>query len=75
MMLKAMREIGKPKAWRPNEALRHCSGTRTAERLLRDRNGETDATRMVMSIMGHTSAATSRRRVQLAVEVLRDALK
>jgi hypothetical protein len=30
---------------------------------------------MVMGIMGHTSAATSRRYVQLAVEVLRDATK
>ena len=74
-MLKAMERIGKPKAWRPNEALRHCFGTRTAERLLRDGNGETDAIRMVMSIMGHTSAATSRRYIQLAVEVLRDAIK
>ena len=75
VMLKAMERIEKPKAWRPNEALRHCFGTRTAERLLRDGNGETDAIRMVMSIMGHTSAATSRRYIQLAVEVLRDAIK
>jgi len=37
--------------------------------------GEVDAIRMVMSIMGHTSAATSRRCVELAVEVLRDAIK
>lgn len=32
-MLNAMRDIGKPNAWRPNVALRHCFGTRTAERL------------------------------------------
>ncbi len=72
-MLKAMEDIGKPKAWRPNEALRHCFGTRTAERLLREGNGEHDAIRMVMTIMGHTSAATSSRYVRLAVDVLRGA--
>ena len=74
-MLKAMEQIGRPKAWRPNEALRHCFGTRTAERLLCEGQGEHDAIRMVMSIMGHTSDATSRRYVHLAVEVLRDAVK
>ncbi len=74
VMLAAMRAIGKPKAWRPNEALRHCFGTRTAERLLTEGYGEHDAIRMVMSIMGHTSDVTSRRYVQLAVEVLRSAI-
>ncbi len=75
VMLRAMKSIGKPKAWRPNEALRHCFGTRTAERLLREGQGESDAIRMVMSIMGHTSDSTSRRYIHLAVEVLRDAVR
>jgi integrase len=74
-MLTAMKSIGKPNAWRPNEALRHCFGTRTAERLLREGQGESDAIRMVMSIMGHTSDSTSRRYIQLAVEVLRYAVR
>ncbi len=75
VMLSAMKQIGRPNAWRPNEALRHCFGTRTAERLLSEGQGEHDAIRMVMSIMGHTSDSTSRRYVQLAVEVLREAIK
>ena len=74
-MLKAMKAIGRPGAWTPNEALRHCFGTRTAERLLRDGNRQQDALRMIMEIMGHTSVETSRRYVQLATESLRGALE
>jgi integrase len=74
-MLKAMFDIGKPKAWRPNEALRHCFGTRTAERLLRDGDAEGDVFRKLMLIMGHKSAATNGRYVRVAVDLLRGVLK
>lgn len=74
-MLKAMQEIGKPGAWSPNEALRHCYGTRTAERLLRDGNRQHDAMRLIMTIMWHTSAETSGRYIQLATECLREGVE
>jgi integrase len=74
-MLKAMNAIGKPDAWAPNEALRHCYGTRTAERLLKDGNRQHDAMRLIMTIMGHTSVETSRRYVQLATESLREGVE
>ncbi|HIG69089.1 MAG TPA: hypothetical protein EYG46_17445 [Myxococcales bacterium] len=74
-MLKAMTAIGKPGAWSPNESLRHCYGTRTAERLLRDGNRQHDAIRIIMTIMGHTSAETSQRYIQLATESLREGIE
>lgn len=75
VMLTAMKAIGKQNAWRPNEALRHCFGTRTAERLLRDGRSNMDAIGQVMAIMGHTSAETSARYVKLGAEALRNAIK
>ena len=66
--------IGCAGKWKPNEALRHCFGTRTAERLLRDGASHTDAIRQVMAIMGHTTADTSTRYVQLGAGALRGAL-
>ena len=70
----AAKAIGCEGKWKPNEALRHCFGTRTAERLLRDGATNVDAIRMVMSIMGHTSSATSARYVRLGAASLRGAL-
>jgi integrase len=60
---------------RPNEALRHCFGTRAATRLLQEGRGEGDAIRLVMQIMGHTTTESSRRYVKLATDTLRPALR
>jgi len=60
---------------RPNEALRHCFGTRAAARLLREGRGEGDAIRLVMQIMGHTTTESSKRYVKLATSSLRSALR
>lgn len=60
---------------RPNEALRHCFGTRAAARLLREGRGEGDAIRIVMQIMGHTTTESSKRYVKLATTTLRSALR
>ena len=68
-MLKAMKAAGI--GTRPNEALRHCYGTRAAALMLRDGYGAQDATRIIMGIMGHNSAETSARYVKLASETLR----
>jgi hypothetical protein len=62
--------IGCARKWKPNEALRHCFGTRSAERSLRDGAGNTDAIRQEMAIMGHTSNETSSRQVHLGSESL-----
>jgi integrase len=70
----AAKSIGCAGKWKPNEALRHCFGTRAAERLLRDGVSNIDAIRMVMSIMGHTSSETSARYVRLGAECLRGIL-
>jgi site-specific recombinase XerD len=59
---------------KPNEALRHCFGTRTANKLLREGKGESDAIRMVMQIMGHTTTESSRRYVKLATSTLKSAM-
>jgi integrase/recombinase XerC len=60
---------------KPNEALRHCFGTRTANKLLREGRGQSDAIRMVMQIMGHTTTESSRRYVKLATDTLRPAFR
>ncbi len=60
---------------RPNEALRHCFGTRAATRLLQEGRGEGDAIRLVMQIMGHTTTESSKRYVKLATDTLRSALR
>ena len=72
VMLTAMKSIGRERAWVPNEALRHCFGTRKAEQLLISGHSAGDVIRMIMEVMGHTSAESSRRYVQLAVEALRE---
>jgi integrase len=60
---------------KPNEALRHCFGTRAAERLLREGRPQTDVIRLVMDMMGHTTTESSRRYVKLATESLRLVLR
>ncbi len=60
---------------RPNEALRHCYGTRVANQLLRDGATAGDASRKLMAMMGHTSVTTSNRYVKLAAESLRDMVR
>lgn len=56
---------------KPNEALRHCFGTRTVERLMSQGMSREAAQEAVMRIMGHTSRATSDRYVKLAAETMR----
>jgi integrase len=73
VMVAAMEQAGFET--RPNEALRHCYGTQTAARLLGDGQGETDAIRLVMRMMGHTSHSSSERYVKLAASTLRRALR
>jgi integrase len=68
----ACKRLGK--RWRPNEALRHCFGTRAAERLMGEGFTMADAARQIMIVMGHTSVATSNRYVQMASESLRGVL-
>lgn len=75
VMLTAMKAIDRPGAWVPNEALRHCFGTRKAEQLLMSGHSAGDVMRMVMEVLGHTSVESSRRYVQLAVETLREITK
>jgi len=60
--------------WKPNEALRHCFGTRAAERLMGDGFTMADAARQIMLVRGHTSVATSNRYVQMAAGSLRGVL-
>ena len=62
------------KHWKPNEALRHCFGTRAAERLMGDGFTMADAARQIMLVMGHTSVATSNWYVQMAAGSLRGVL-
>jgi integrase len=73
VMVKAMEAAGF--RGKPNECLRHCFGTRSAARLLQGGHGQGDAIRMVMSIMGHTTAESSRRYVKLATHTLRPAMQ
>lgn len=60
---------------KPNEALRHCFGTRTAERLIGEGMSRDEAQAAVMNVMGHTSKATSDRYVKLAAETLRGVIE
>lgn len=60
---------------KPNESLRHCFGTRTAERLILGGMSRDQAQAAVMSIMGHTSRATSDRYVKLAAETMRETIE
>jgi integrase len=60
---RAMREVGVD--YKANEAMRHAFGTELATRLL-DSGSQADASRLVMSLMGHTDEKTSRRYVKLA---------
>jgi len=60
---------------KPNEALRHCFGTRTAERLIAEGRSRDDAQAAVMAVMGHVSKATSDRYVKLAAELLRGVIE
>ncbi len=60
---------------KPNEALRHCFGTRTAERLIREGMSRDAAQQAVMGVMGHTSRVTSDRYVKLAAETLRGVIE
>lgn len=68
------RELGLPHI-KPNEALRHCFGTRTAERLIRDGMSRSEAQGAVMRVMGHTSLKTSDRYVKLAAGTLRGVIE
>jgi len=56
---------------KPNESLRHCFGTRTAERLIAQGMSRDDAQAAVMRVMGHTSRVTSDRYLKLAAGTLR----
>ena len=60
---------------KPNEALRHCFGTRTAERLMLQGMTRDQAQAAVMQIMGHTSKATSDRYVKLAASAMRGTIE
>ncbi len=60
---------------KPNEALRHCFGTRAAERLIAQGMSREDAQAAIMRIMGHTSKATSDRYVKLAAETMRSTIE
>lgn len=60
---------------KPNEALRHCFGTRTAERLIAEGRSRDEAQAAVMAVMGHVSKATSDRYVKLAAELLRGVIQ
>jgi integrase len=73
VMLAAMAKVGI--RTRPNEALRHCFGTRVANKLLRDGSSINDASRKLMMMMGHTSIETSSRYVKFAAESLRDLVR
>ena len=55
--------------------LRHCFGTRSAERLIRDGMSRESAQEAIMRIMGHVSRVTSDRYVKLAAETLRDIIE
>ena len=59
MMLTAIKAIGREHAWVPNEALRHCFGTRKAEQMLMAGHSADDVMRMVTEVMGHTSVESS----------------
>jgi len=73
VMQKAMEAAGFKT--RPNEALRHCFGTRTAARLMQESRGEVDAIRIIMHAMGHTTTASSNRYIKLATSTLRPAFR
>ena len=51
---------------KPNEALRHCFGTRKAEELLSAGYSQAEARMMLMPYMGHSSIKTSERYVRFA---------
>ena len=55
---------------RPNELLRHAFGTDAANRLLAEGTSQSDVSRLLMAIMGHTEVKTSARYVRLATEGL-----
>ncbi len=60
---------------KPNESLRHCFGTRTAERLIREGMSREEAVVALMPVLGHTSRATTDRYVKLAAETLRGVIE
>lgn len=68
------RRLGLPHV-KPNEALRHCFGTRTAERLILGGMSRDAAQRAVMDVMGHTSKVSSDRYVKLAAETMRGTIE
>jgi integrase len=72
-LLKAMKESC-GRVWKPNEAMRHCFGTRAATLMLRGGDAQQDVIRKIMTTMGHTSHTTSQRYVELATDSLRDIL-
>jgi len=73
MMHKGMKAAGfKTK---PNEALRHCYGTRTAARLLKEKMGREDVIRIVMDIMGHSTTESSKRYIKLGTDSLKLAVR
>lgn len=59
---------------KPNEALRHCFGTRRVEKMLADGASLEEARAAVKRVMGHVSDKTSARYIKLAPETLRDAI-
>jgi len=56
---------------KPNEALRHCFGTRAAEKLIAQGMSRDEAQAAVMRVMGHTSRVTSDRYLKLAAATMR----
>ena len=60
---------------KPNEALRHCFGTRTAERLIAGGMSREAAKRAVADILGHVSMTSTDRYVKLAAETLRGTIE
>lgn len=72
-LLEAMKTACR-RTWKPNEAMRHCFGTRAASELLRGGQAQQDVIRKIMATMGHTSHVTSMRYVELAADSLRDVL-
>ena len=60
---------------KPNEALRHCFGTRTAEKLIAQGMSRDEAQAAVMRVMGHTSRVTSDRYLKLAAATMRSVVE
>ena len=60
---------------KPNESLRHCFGTRTAERLIVEGMTLEKAQAAVMRVMGLTSRVTAQRYIKLAAETIRSTIE